>query len=459
MSKIRAGAIALAAAGLFVLSCQTDQQEAQKFDRADAENFRRDMSAMSTFTLANGVTVYVQEERTDDRVAIEVLYPAGFMVEPKGEPQISHLTEHMAIYCAMGAFAPDAALAAIQKDRGMLNAEAVADFVHIDYIVAGTRLEEVFQIESDRLRGITCDQPTLTREAGKVVAEIDNVMANPKGVLTKFAMMAFNQTYRFGQRHVPVRAKVAEFTIDDVHRFHVAHYRPNDMVIVVIGNVKTADVEALARKYFEPVPRRPAAEMAQPVLAKNTSATWDIGTEVVYLFAPGPYPSDRERLILTMFGAFLHQSMNTTQEVYGACRALYCSNQVYRVADLPFFIFAEPTTGRSASDVSGILLDHVDRAVAMLDDDALVANVKGSMVSFISTSMLKPDVPDYPMAHHQVIGQEALNVGMKHLLREGRSAEDFAAEVNAITADDVRATVRKHVARDKLVQITFGPRT
>ncbi|MCI0451988.1 MAG: hypothetical protein L0Z51_06285, partial [Candidatus Latescibacteria bacterium] len=120
MSKIRAGAIALAAAGLFISACQTDQQEAEKFSRADADNFRRDMSAMSSFTLANGVTVYVQEERTDDRVAIEILYPAGFMVEPKGEPQISHLTEHMAIYCAMGDYAPDAALAAIQKDRGML---------------------------------------------------------------------------------------------------------------------------------------------------------------------------------------------------------------------------------------------------------------------------------------------------------------------------------------------------
>ncbi|HXV14752.1 MAG TPA: hypothetical protein VEC56_11160, partial [Candidatus Krumholzibacteria bacterium] len=169
--------------------------------------------------------------------------------------------------------------------------------------------------------------------------------------------------------------------------------------------------------------------------------------------------SDRDRLILTMFGAFLHQSMNTTQEVYGACRALYCSNQVYRVADLPFFVFAEPATGRSVSEVSGILSDHVDRAVAMLDDDALVATVKGSIVSFVTASMLKPDVPDYPLAHHQVIGQEALNVGMKHLLREGRSAEELTAEVNAITADEVRTTVRKYVTRDKLVQITFGPRT
>ena len=84
---------------------------------------------------------------------------------------------------------------------------------------------------------------------------------------------------------------------------------------------------------------------------------------------------------------------------------------------------------------------------------------KGSIITFVNASMLKPDVPDYPMAHHQVIGQEALNVGMKHFLREGKSVEDFTAEVNSITPDEVRATARKYLTRDKLVQITFAPRT
>jgi len=457
MSKNRGWAAALLAVALLLPACETDKREAEKFDRADQDNFHRDMGTLSSFTLANGVTVYVQEERTDDNVAVEVLYRAGFMVEPKGEPQISHLAEHLSIYCGMGHFAPDAAIAAVQKDHGMLNAEAVADFVHIDYIVAGTRLEEIFQIESDRLRAIKCDQATLDREAKKVTTELDNVIRDPKGVLTKFAMMALNQTYRFGERHVPVHDRVASYTIDDIHRFHQQYYRPDDMVLVVIGNIKSADVEALAKKYFEPIPRRPSTETPAPVPGKSTRATWDIDSEVLYLVSPGPY-TDRERLVLTMFGSFLHQSMNTTQEVYGACRALYSSNQVYRVDDLPFFIFAEPGAGRNTDAVAGLLLDHLDRATAMLDDVALVDNIKGSLVSFVTASMLKPDAPDYPLAHHQVIGQEALNVGMKHLLREGRSVEDFTKEVDSVTQQEMQDTVHKYLSREKLVRFTFVPR-
>jgi predicted Zn-dependent peptidase len=458
MSIHRAGAIALATTVLFVASCQKDQQETQKFSRADQELFRRDMSDMMFFTLANGVSLCVQEERTDGRVAVEVLYRAGFASETKGNPQISHLTEHAAIHCGSGSFGPGASLQAIQKDGGMLNAEAVADFVHIDYIVDGPRLEEVFQIESERLRAIHCDRPTLDREGGRVVHEIDATLKDPKGDLTKFAMMAFNQSLRFNARHVPVRDRVAKYTPEDVERFHHTYYRPDDMVIVVIGNVKTADAEALARKYFESIERRPSAALAKPVLSKSVAATWDVDAEVVFLFAPGPYSSDRERLILTMFGAFLKQTMANEQAVYGACRKTYCSNQIYPVGNLPFFIFAEPDDTYSNSEATTLLLDHLDATVALLDD-ARVEAIKGIIMSFVTATMLKPDVADYPLAHHQVIGQEALNVGMKHYLREGRSVEEFIAEVNSVTADELRTTVKKRLARGNLAQVTYGPRT
>jgi hypothetical protein len=151
--------------------------------------------------------------------------------------------------------------------------------------------------------------------------------------------------------------------------------------------------------------------------------------------------------------------MNNSEAVYKACRVLYSSNHVYRVAELPFFVFAEPNDDHTANSIATVLLDHLDQAVAHLSDDALVQNIKGGVIGFETSSMLKPDVADYPLAHHQVIGQEALNVGMKHLLREGRTTDEFVAEVNSITADEVRAVVRKHLVRDKMIQVAFGPRT
>jgi predicted Zn-dependent peptidase len=150
--------------------------------------------------------------------------------------------------------------------------------------------------------------------------------------------------------------------------------------------------------------------------------------------------------------------MTNEQAVYNACRKTYCSNQIYPVGDLPFFIFAEPDDAYTNSEAATLLLDHLDATVALLDD-ARVEAIKGIIMSFVTATMLKPDVADYPLAHHQVIGQEALNVGMKHYLREGRSVEAFIAEVNSVTADELRTTVKKRLARGNLAQVTYGPRT
>jgi len=93
-----------------------------------------------------------------------------------------------------------------------------------------------------------------------------------------------------------------------------------------------------------------------------------------------------------------------------------------------------------------------------LDDDKRVELVKTGMVSFITSSGLKSDEPDFPMMHYQVIGQEALNVCLKHMLLDGRSADEFAAAVQAITPEEFRAIVKKRLDRSKLISVSIDPR-
>ena len=91
-------------------------------------------------------------------------------------------------------------------------------------------------------------------------------------------------------------------------------------------------------------------------------------------------------------------------------------------------------------------------------DNTTIESIKANIVNYVTSSMLRPDVADYPLAHYQVIGQEALNVAMKHILREGRSTEAFTSEVMSVTPDELRTVVRKYVARERLLRVTFTPR-
>jgi predicted Zn-dependent peptidase len=449
--------IATAALLATLVSCGKDDQEAAKFERADNEGFVRDMSDMSSFTLDNGLVVYLQEERTDSQIAVEVLYRAGFLDEPKGEVQLSHVAEHLAIHCASGSFGDEGSVEAITKDRGMINAEAVADFSHIDYIVTRDRLDMVLAIEAQRITSISCDQPVLDRESAKVIKEIDAVVSNPKGSLAKYGMMALNQVLFHGERNVPIKAGITQITSAEGEKFVHDNYRPDDAVIVIIGNMDKVEVEAMVRKHFEPLPRRSTPPLPLKARPGDLRANWDINANALYLVSAGPYDSFRDRLILTMFGSYLHQVLMTSEEVYHPCRSVYASNQIYRVDEIPFFVFAEPAQGRSIDEIRPIIQRYLESAVASLDDSR-VQSIQGGMVSFITATSLKKDSSDYPMLHHQVIGQEALNVGMRHVLREGRTTDEFVAEVNSITPDQFRAIVHKYINPSRMQDVTITPR-
>jgi predicted Zn-dependent peptidase len=459
-TPIRTGLVVAAACFLVAaVSCGKNEQEAQKFNRADEENYQRDMSELTSFKLANGISVYLQEERTDNQVAIEAVYRAGYTRDPKGKVGLAHLAEHMAMYCATGPYPSGATMSTVKEHRGMIAAEAVADFIHIDYVVDASRLDETLAIEASRLKELKCDQATLDAQVKDVTDEFDRSLESRGGNLSRVSMGALTHIVYYGERHVPMIAGLKKLTLEDVHRFHDTHYRPDDMVLVLIGNFQKADAEALVRKHFESIPSRPASPDPEITLTRAVRATWDIPTQVTYFVNPGPFKDAKERLILTMFGSYLQTLYTTAPDVYQNCRAVYTSNQTYSVGRLPFFIFVQAREGFGTDIVTPALLTRLDEAIQSLDDDVRVEQVKTGLLSFVVSSGLKADEPDYPMMHYQVIGQEALNVCLKHMVLDGRTPDQLAEEVNAITPDEFRAVVKKYLDRKSLLAVSIEPRS
>ncbi len=457
---IRHGLFAAAALSLFaVVSCGKNEQEAQKFNRASDENFKRDMSELTSFKLSNGITVYLQEERTDNTVAIEAVYRAGYTRDPKGKVQLAHLTEHMAMHCASGPYKTGETMSLVKDTEGKIAAEAVADFIHVDYVVEASRLDETLAIEASRMKELNCDQATLEAQAKEVVDEIPKTLESRAGNVSRVAIGALTHIMDFGLTHVPMLSAVGKLSLEDVRQFHDSYYRPDDMMLVLIGNFKKAEAEALVRKHFEPIPSRPAPPDPASTLKRSTRATWDIPAQVTFFVAPGPFADSKEEIILTMFGSFLQQLYSQSPDVYENCRAIYASNQSYSVGRLPFFIFVQAKEGFNTDIVTPALFKRLDQAIEALDDDSRIEMVKTGMTSFVSSSGLQSDEPDYPMQHFQVIGQEALNVCLKHMVLDGRTPDEFTAEVTSITPDEFRAVVKKHLDRKHLLTITIDPRS
>jgi zinc protease len=329
---------------LSALSCQKNNNYSQQFNKASDEHYKRDMSDLTSFKLSNGITVYLQEERTDNQVAISAVYRAGYITDPKGKVQLAHLTEHMLMHCASGPYKAGETMSKIKDNKGMISAEAVADFIHVDYVVDNKDLDQALAIEASRMTTLSCDEQTLKDNQKDVVDEFDKSLKDEKGNLSRLSLSALAHVVYYGETNVPMEAAVGKLTIDDVKQFHDSHYRPDDMILVMIGNFKKAEAEALVRKHFESMPSKPAPPVPTFVINHSVKATWDVPARTSFYIVPGPF-DPKERLVLTMFGAFLAQLLQNSPDVYQNVQAIYSSNQSYPVGRLPFFVFLQAKEG------------------------------------------------------------------------------------------------------------------
>ncbi|UCF79104.1 MAG: insulinase family protein [Candidatus Eiseniibacteriota bacterium] len=135
-----------------------------------------------------------------------------------------------------------------------LNAFTSNDFtVYVEYLPAN-RLELFMVLESDRMESPVFREFWAERD---VVMEERRLSENdPDEVLSEaFYSVAFTASpYKW-----PVLGWMSDLqTIDckELQEYHRLYYAPNNALGIVVGDVSVAEVERLAEKYFEPIPRQ-----------------------------------------------------------------------------------------------------------------------------------------------------------------------------------------------------------
>jgi len=431
-------------------SCSKDQEAADRFPRQDMGQANAPFSALKRVELANGITVYLQEEHTDGRVAVEVFYNAGLFQEPEGQPNISHLLEHVCVHSATDSYQPGEALSKLLK-HGLVNAESYGTCAHYDYVVPNEELDMALHIEAERLTSVRFHNDVIERESEKAAAEGIEALRDG-AALNKYGIMALNQALRYGATSVDLLSGIRNYGKDELSAFHDAHYNPSEMIVVLIGGFQMDEAEALVRKHFESIPAGETTELPTPNIDKDMTVKWDLTATASYLVFPGPYADYKERVALTMFGSFLKVVFDQSRELQTAARSKYSSNQVSPVGVIPFYVYMQPVGTQRMEECKTIMLQLADQAIGTLTERRLT-NMKQALVDYVTASMIREDAFHYQVPHHQVIGQEALNVGLKHILKEGRSDEEFSGIVESITLEYLQDTLNKYVSMDNMHEV------
>jgi len=420
--------------------------------RASQQNSKR-FARPESLTLDNGLTVILLENHKENKVALESFYRAGFIHEPRGKAHISHVVEHMVIRCATRSYKPNESFMLLQK-KGMANAETLPTFVHYDYILPSNELELALKIESERLTSIKFSEEILKQEIPKCLQEIEFVQNNPQAGLVKFGLVALSQTIRFGEHFVPVCAGTPRLTIQDVKRFHRKNYTPQSSLLIIVGDFDSQAAKRMVRKYLRNTPKAQPQPRVLVQISRDIRASWDFASDAVYLLYPGPGHDVNHRIALILFGNYLSARLSLDANLKKVTKISFCSNQLYPVGEFPFFIFAEAKKGEPIERVRPALKNLVGNALH--DFNAVTfSHTKLALLSFMRSSLLEGGFAPPSMKHEMLLGQEAINLGVKELLRDGLSDKQFLSRLNDLDFKTAFKILKAHLSEQNEKKVIF----
>lgn len=392
------------------------------------------------------MTVILLENHREKRVAVESLFRAGFIHEPEGKAHLSHVVEHMVVQSATESYKAYESFKLLQE-RGMANAETLAHFVHYDSIVDSGSLELVLKVVSERLTKIQFSEDVLKEEIPKCLQEIEAVQRTPQGGVFKFALMALNQVLRYGAKSVPLCRGTLAFTPGDVQRFYQDCYRPDDALLILAGDFDPGRAKGFVEKYFAGITGAVKGKAFEGEAGEkgakpegNIQVQWDVETDAVFLVFPRTN-SLNEDLVLTLFGNLLNGFFYSDQEVKKVSKISFASNQLYPVGELPFFIYGEAREGGRIEEVRQCLKKALQNALKAWNPLAFV-HAKMGIVSFIKRDYLESGSSPSLGPYEALLGQQALEMGIKELLKGGVEDGEFLRKLEVL----------EFKAADKIIQ-------
>lgn len=206
------------------------------------------------FELENGLKVLVHEDDSTPMAAINILYDVGARDESPDKTGFAHLFEHLMFSGSENVTDFDDP---IQRAGGENNAFTNNDLTNFYDILPAQNIETAFWLESDRMFALNVTQEALDVQRKVVVEEFKETCLNrPYGDIWHYlADLTFKKHPYKWPTIGKVIAHIEEAKIEDVQDFYKKYYCPNNAILVVAGNVKCAQVKALAEKWFGDIPR------------------------------------------------------------------------------------------------------------------------------------------------------------------------------------------------------------
>lgn len=413
-------------------------------------------------SLTNGLKVYTVQDNSSPTVSIQVWYRVGSKDDPEGRSGFAHLFEHM-MFKRTKNMKSETFDRMTEDVGGFNNASTWDDYTNYYEVVPSNYLEMLLWAEADRMSSLVVDEAVFKSERDVVKEEFrQKVLSNPYGRLF------YNISRRSFTKH-PYRRNgfgsiedLDAATIEDVKGFHKTFYRPDNAVLIVVGDFEQAKLDAWIDKYLGRVPKpegsvprinskepERTAEQRFIEYAPNVPLP---AVALNYLTPPASSADTAAFLVAEVIlaqgeSSRLNQSLVYQKELAVAAFATwdYRSGSYFREDPSPFTVIAVAAGGKKVEDCESALVAEIKR----LQDQMIPADEIEKAKNQLITDQLKK---------WETADGKANAVGLATILmNDARRVNNTLEGLKAVTAADVQRVMKKYFAENQKVVIYYLP--
>ncbi len=417
---------------------------------------------LHSYKLANGQRVSIVPMK-DSPTTVKNYVNVGSMNETDDIKGISHFLEHMAFNGTNGS---DGYLKLNQGDSfkkiedlgGWTNAStnyAMTDYVNSTPLLDENDLKTQLQVIASMTDDLALSEEMIQKEKGPVSSEINMILDSPQTIaLDETTRTLFNIRSSADELVGGSVNHIKNLTREDVKNYYDKYYTPDNMNLVITGNVDPQKTIELVSKYFKSNKMQQGQRYETKLNPIKSTVRKDFindkakSTTIVLGFAGAPVNDTKSRIIVDMLDEYILSSKTGLQKELDKINASTPGMGVDKISTntkSPTMIyFVQNCSEEKSEKVLKILFDKLSNLKEPTEKD--LNNIKEKFIQNHS------NILEYSYAVNNTIGSAISNDNLDYLT-------DYENIVNSITTDDIKDFINKYLDMNKVALTVVHPQT
>jgi zinc protease len=392
--------------------------------------------------LNNGLVVLAAENPAADIVAARLYLRVGGRYEPLAQTGLSHLLSAV-ITKGTAQMSSQQIAERVESVGASLGADAAADYFLFSLKTVSADFAEMLELLAEIMRSPAFPAAEVELERKLTLQSIRSMQEQPFAVANLQLRQMLYGNHPYGQSNLGTAETVAQLDQTALQQFHQTYFRPDNLVVSIVGRIAPATATALVDRWFGDWPQ-PEAALPKLQLPTPTPRPQQVITE-----------QDTQQAIVML--GYLAASVQDSDHL-----ALKLLN-TYLGSGLSSRLFVELREKRGlAYDVSAFYPTRVDLShfvayIGTAPDNAAIA-LEGlhHEVTRLQETLLSPE--ELQAAKNKLLGQYALGkqtngqiaqiFGWYELLSLGLDYDQqFQEAVAKISAVEIQQAVQRYLSQ------------